>query len=128
MKTTLIFAGIVSLGLSTAAMAQDVFVYPKDGQSAQQQSLDLAECRNWATGQTGYIPNNYAASQAGKGKIAKNTAIGAFGGAAGGAALGQVIGGKPGLGAAAGAGLGALFGSSKGRSSKRESESRSSRA
>lgn len=40
-----------------------LFVYPKNGQTAQQQSKDEAECSHWASGQTGYTP---PASEAGQ--------------------------------------------------------------
>ncbi len=123
-RTSFILASFVGLSLSTAVWAhQDVFVYPIEGQTTQHQALDESQCRNWATQQTGYIPN-YAASQdnAGKGKVAKNTAIGVAGGAAGGAALGQILGKKPGLGALAGAAFGGLLGNRKGHKSKSEAQ------
>ena len=33
------------------------YAYPKAGQSQQQQSIDQAECRQWAMQQTGYNPS-----------------------------------------------------------------------
>ena len=42
-----------------------LFVYPKNGQTAQQQSKDEAECSHWASGQTGYIPPASVAGQSG---------------------------------------------------------------
>jgi len=121
-RTSFILASFVGLSLSTAVWAhQDVYIYPIEGQTTQHQALDENQCRNWATQQTGYIPN-YAANNAGKGKVAKNTTIGVLGGAAGGAALGQVIGKKPGLGALAGATLGGFLGNLKGQKSKSEAQ------
>lgn len=40
-----------------------LFVYPKNGQTAQQQSKDESECSHWASGQTGYTPPGTAAGQ-----------------------------------------------------------------
>ena len=39
-----------------------LFLYPKNGQSAQQQETDKAECQQWATDQAGQVaqnPSNY---------------------------------------------------------------------
>jgi hypothetical protein len=35
---------------------QDLIVYPKSGQSKEQQAADQYECNNWAKGQTGFDP------------------------------------------------------------------------
>jgi hypothetical protein len=34
----------------------DLMIYPKDGQSKEQQAADQFECHNWARGQTGFDP------------------------------------------------------------------------
>jgi hypothetical protein len=34
----------------------DLMIYPKDGQSKEQQAADQFECHNWAKGQTGFDP------------------------------------------------------------------------
>jgi|KBSSwiStaDraftv2_1062776.scaffolds.fasta_scaffold05019_6 hypothetical protein len=39
-----------------ASSAEDVFVYPKNGQSEQQQSTDRYECHAWAVQQSGFDP------------------------------------------------------------------------
>jgi hypothetical protein len=116
-------AGIAAFCLTAAPLSAEVYIYPKEGQSPQTQQLDESECRAWATNQTGYDPyyDGDAVDEAGKGKVAKNTAIGVAGGAAGGALLGA-IGGRAGLGAAAGAGLGGLIGARKGSKSKEEAK------
>lgn len=108
--------------VSGPLVAAEVYIYPKNGQSAEQQETDESQCRSWATNQTGFDPviDSENAEDAGKGKVAKNTAIGVAGGAAGGALLGHLIGGRAGLGAAAGAGLGGLMGARKGVKSKEE--------
>src|SRR5579871_1241605 len=38
------------------AAASDFYVYPKNGQSAEQQSADRYECHTWARDQTGFDP------------------------------------------------------------------------
>jgi Family of unknown function (DUF6515) len=40
----------------TPAPAQNAFVYPKKGQTAEQQAKDRYECHLWAVGQTGFDP------------------------------------------------------------------------
>jgi hypothetical protein len=39
-----------------APVAEDLMIYPKNGQSKEQQSADQFECHNWAKGQTGFDP------------------------------------------------------------------------
>lgn len=39
---------------------QRVFVYPRQGQSEEQQATDRYECHSWAVGQTGYDPTQSA--------------------------------------------------------------------
>lgn len=36
--------------------ARDIYVYPKNGQSAEQQATDRYECHRWAADQTGFDP------------------------------------------------------------------------
>ena len=38
------------------AAPSDVFIYPKEGQSEEQQAQDRYECHSWASGQTGFDP------------------------------------------------------------------------
>jgi hypothetical protein len=52
-------------GSETAAAApapnnQDLFIYPKNGQSDQQQASDRYECHSWARQQTGFDPTQPA--------------------------------------------------------------------
>jgi hypothetical protein len=49
----------LSLAVSSGVSAQQ-YVYPAKGQSAEQQQKDVADCRTWATSQTGYDPANPA--------------------------------------------------------------------
>ena len=52
-------SGLLSNGAPTPAgaaggpAATDLFAYPKNGQSTEQQARDRQECRDWAAGQTG---------------------------------------------------------------------------
>ena len=63
-KTTLVLLviGLVLLLNVPAAMAQQQFVYPQKGQSADQQKKDEYDCHTWAVQQTKYDPT--AAAQA----------------------------------------------------------------
>jgi hypothetical protein len=48
-------SGLLSNGAPSpaGAAATDLFAYPKNGQSTEQQARDRQECRDWAAGQTG---------------------------------------------------------------------------
>lgn len=108
--------GVVALGLFVAtatAGAQQMYIYPEKGQSADQQSKDKIECSQWATGQTGFDPtqaaNVYSADpNAGRGNVVGGAAKGAVGGAVIGA-----IAGDAGKGAAIGAAGGGLLGAGR---------------
>jgi hypothetical protein len=39
-----------------AAQSEDLMIYPKNGQTQEQQAADRYECHNWAKGQTGFDP------------------------------------------------------------------------
>ncbi len=124
---------------ATSVQAQQggAFVYPKAGQSEQQQSKDRFECHEWAVSQTGFDPSNappiasapppppaaYGQQQAqqqrsgggflgiGNGGMLQGTGV--MGDAATGAALGAAggaIAGNAGQGAAIGAVASTLFG------------------
>jgi hypothetical protein len=41
---------------TTAPANEDVFAYPKNGQSEAQQATDRYECHNWSVKQTGFDP------------------------------------------------------------------------
>jgi hypothetical protein len=43
-----------------AAMAGQIFMYPKNGQSAEQQATDKAECQQWAAQEAGQVAQNGA--------------------------------------------------------------------
>lgn len=95
-----------ALPLAAAASAQQPIIYPAQGQSPQQQSIDEGQCYEWAKQTTGIDPVALAASPpqeqqasggAVVGGVAKGalfgTAIGAIAGDAGkGAGIGAVVG------------------------------------
>jgi hypothetical protein len=56
---------LASACLPALAAAQQLIVYPARGQSAQQQRQDEAECRGWATQNTGIDPAVLAATPVG---------------------------------------------------------------
>ena len=43
-------------GAAPAASQADLFIYPKNGQSEEQQSKDRYECHSWASSQSGFDP------------------------------------------------------------------------
>lgn len=117
---------IVALFIAPAAHAaslsstMDVYVFPKDGQDASQQSQDEASCYDWAQTNTGNDPfdlqkeqqaaaqqadaQTQAAAQSTQGAGAR----GALGGAAAGAVIGEIADDDAGKGAAWGAAIGAV--------------------
>jgi hypothetical protein len=106
---------IAALTWAAGAQAQQVFVYPQRGQSAEQQQRDRFECHQWAVQQSGFDPAVTQAAQASPSSAPAPSAGGpsALRGAGRGAAVGAVggaIAGDAGKGAAIGAATGALFG------------------
>ncbi len=99
---------IINAGL---LMAQSV--YPKSGQSPQQQQRDENQCSSWATQQTGYQPSG--SSSSGGGTVLRSAARGA-----GIGAIGGLIAGKAGTGAAIGATVGGLTGGIRNHDEKAE--------
>ena len=109
-------------GQKTLAATMNVYVFPAEGQAADQQNKEEAECYSWAVTNTGTDPFELAkkaeaqqqqadaakdqVSEAGKGAGAK----GALAGAAAGALIGEIASDDAGTGAAIGAGVGALGG------------------
>lgn len=93
------FVGVTFMGMVISfgglALADAPIVYPKNGQTMEQQSADAGVCRNWATQQTGVNP----AYLEGQLSMARSqspaapqmpVARGALRGVAAGAALGAV--------------------------------------
>jgi len=116
----------VALVFAASASAQQLFIYPQKGQSAEQQQTDKAQCQTWATQQTGFDPLNPPTASAPRPQH-ESTGPGVVGGAAGGAALGAVIGalaGDAGKGAAIGAASGGLMGGMRSGGQRRRNEER----
>ena len=118
----------------TLASTLEVFVFPTEGQAADQQSKDEAECYSWATSNTGSDPFNLQkqseqqaqqteqqvaqAQSATQGAGAK----GALRGAAAGALIGEVSGGDAGDSAAIGAAVGAVSARRRGRQASQQAQ------
>ena len=111
MRTTIGFAVfLVAFLLAGAVAAQQVFVFPAQGQTPEQQAQDEGTCNAWAVNQTGFNPMHAGSAPPPSGQATQG---GVARGAARGAATGAVIGGitgDAGRGAAAGAAGGAMVG------------------
>jgi hypothetical protein len=134
MRKTILFLLPLALGLAggteaqgkTLASTMEVYVFPKEGQSAEQQSTDEAACYEWAVSNTGSDPfeladqqaanqqqaqaEQQAAAQTGRGAGAR----GAVRGAAAGAVIGEIANDDAGKGAAWGAAAGTIRGRRQG--------------
>ena len=113
---------VLSTWIPALSLAQSqLFIYPQQGQSEEQQSKDRFECHNWAVQQSGFDPTTpppMAAPQQSPrgGEVVR--------GGARGAATGAVIGaitGNAGRGAARGAVIGGAVGAGR-RQAQRQQE------
>jgi len=116
------------------AVTLGIYVFPAEGQAAEQQSKDEAACYQWATQNTGIDPfaaqkqaeaqKQQAAQQ--QQQVAKSTqgagAKGALGGAAAGALIGEIASNDAGEGAAYGAAAGAVIARRRAKSAQHEAE------
>ena len=105
----LLFLAVVLAG---SALAQELMIYPSEGQSQEQMEKDKFECYQWAKNQTGFDPMEEPrateappAQEAPQGGVVSGAARGALVGVAAGA-----IAGDAGKGAAIGAASGGLLG------------------
>lgn len=122
----------------TLASTLDVFVFPTDGQAADQQSKDEAECYSWATSNTGTDPfdlqkQSEQQAQQTEQQVAQAQAAtqgagakGAVKGAAAGALIGEVTGGDAGESAAIGAAAGAVAARRRGRAASQQAQQQAS--
>ncbi len=140
LKSRLMLAGaiIATLGLSAPLAAQGVYVYPKGGQSPQQQQKDESECHGWAVQRTGFDPTRQRTYvvEGGYSSPPPSSSGGLFGqgsyGSGGGVAdagkgaavgaIGGAIAGNAGKGAAIGALSGLFIGGVKRSSQQSERE------
>jgi hypothetical protein len=124
MTKILVLLFMASLLIAGPTLGDDVFIYPNNGQSKQQQDKDKYECYDWAKQQTGFDPMAQPkatapppAQEAKQGGVVKGAARGALVGVAVGA-----IAGDAGKGAAIGAAGGGLFGGMKRKDQQRQQE------
>jgi hypothetical protein len=109
----LLFAALCLVGpAERQAFGQgSLFIYPKNGQSEDQQRKDKYECHMWAVQQTGFDPSAPVAtstpSHEPQGEVVRGAARGAALGAIGGAIAGDAGKGAA-VGAAVGGGAGAM--------------------
>ncbi len=111
---------IVASLLVTSVHAQQ-FVFPKNGQNAEQQQKDEYSCHSWAVTQTGVDPTQPQTATASTSPTATPAPVpqgskrgsgmrGALGGAAAGAIIAEIGGNDASNGAAKGAAIGAISG------------------
>ncbi len=117
----LFIALIIFFALAPLAKAQELFVFPNEGQSQDQQDKDEFQCMRIARERTGFdpmaTPTATRPSPATRGGAVRGTARGALLGTAVGA-----IAGNTGRGAAAGAAAGGLMGGMRRRDSNRQQQ------
>jgi hypothetical protein len=117
---------------TTLASTMEVYVFPTEGQDAEQQSMDEVTCYDWAAANTGSDPFNLAkeaesneelaeaemqaAEAAGQGSTGRT----ALRGAAAGALVAEVSGGDASEGAAIGAAAGVVRGRRQGRAAQEQ--------
>ncbi len=118
----------------TLASTLEVYVFPSDGQEADQQSKDESECYGWATTNTGSDPfdlqkRSVEQDQETQEQVAQAQqstqgagARGALRGAAAGALIGEVSGGDAGDSAAIGAAVGAVHARRRGRAASSQAQ------
>jgi hypothetical protein len=105
---------------------QRVFVYPANGQSAEQTERDRYECHVWAVEQTGVDPSRADASAYERVVVqpANPPGAGTVAGAIGGAILGSIIAGprNAGAGLVLGGATGAIVGSASDASAQAQAQ------
>jgi hypothetical protein len=123
-----------SSGQKTLASAMNVYVFPTEGQDAKQQSMDEADCYNWAVQNTGSDPfdlerqaqQQQAQAEQQKQQIEGSSAGagagGAVKGAAAGALIGEIANDDAGKGAAYGAAAGLIAGRRRGKQAEKEAQ------
>jgi hypothetical protein len=126
--TTLCISLLLILGLSgpvgEVALAQELIIYPSNGQTPEQQEKDEFDCYKWAKGQSGFDPMEVPKATAPPPQ--EEAKVGGVGrGAARGAVTGLAVGaiaGDAGKGAAIGAAGGGLIGGARRRDQRAREE------
>jgi hypothetical protein len=109
-STTRAVLVIFALAIAAPAAAQDLMIFPNNGQSQAQQDQDRGACHIWAVNNSGFDPVASSGARPSSGQASRG---GVVRGGARGAATGAVIGaiaGNAGRGAAMGAAGGGLVG------------------
>ena len=118
----------------TLASTLDIYAFPKDAQTAEQQSKDEAACYDWATTNTGSDPfaaqkEQAAAAQEAEQKVNQAQgatqgagAGGAVKGAAAGALIGEISHGDTGESAAIGAAVGMVASRRRARAASHQAQ------
>jgi hypothetical protein len=117
-KPYVLFSALL-LGIPVQSALAQQYVYPKEGQTPQQQQQDEYACYQWAVQQTGYDPSKPAPQPPPPPPPSGGAARGALRGAAGGAIIGGIAG-DAGKGAAAGAVMGGVGGAVKQSSAQQQ--------
>jgi len=113
--TTQVLPDTAQMTYNQISQSLNLFLFPSNGQSQQQQKADEFECYKWAMEQSGIDPLNLPKVEA---EVQSGPTGGAVRGAARGAAAGAAIGaiaGDAGTGAAIGAAAGGMRGVRGGR-------------
>lgn len=111
--------GLTLMTSSTTLFAQEVFIYPNKGQSAEQQEKDKYACYGWAKQNSGFDPMAPPTTTTAAPSGQKQSG-GAVRGGMGGAALGAIFGNSS--DAKKGAAAGALIGGIRQSRSNRATE------
>ena len=123
--THLLTSVVLVLFVVANALAQDVVIYPANGQDQEQMEKDKFECYTWAKQETGFDPMQTPQATAPppqQGAKQGGAVRGAARGAAVGAVVGGIAGGEWGKGAAAGAAGGALLGGMRRQDQRRQQQ------
>jgi len=112
--------GLALAGASCMVYAQEVFIYPNKGQSAEQQEKDKYACYGWAKNNSGFDPMAPPTTTTAPPSSEKKSG-GVIRGGLGGAALGAIIGDSS-KSAKRGAVAGGLIGGVRQSSTNRQTE------
>ena len=82
---------VLTLMITSQGMAQELYIYPANGQSAEQLDKDKYECYSWAKNDTGFDPMAVPTTSSAPPKGQKKSG-GAVKGGLGGAVIGGILG------------------------------------
>jgi len=113
---------LLASAVAAPALAQDLMIFPNNGQSQEQQDQDRGACHVWAVQQSGFDPAAAPSAPPSSGQAQQGGVVrGAARGAAGGAIIGAIAG-DAGKGAAMGAAGGGLVGGMRRNDQRRNQE------